>query len=79
MTKTPIDTHLVGKKDRTRVREMKREREKESVYEREGLRERDREQQMINKIEIDTHLSVSETSKLSLVDLDKDHYIPPLT
>ena len=49
----------------------------EAIYKR--LRERDREQQMINEIEIDTHLSVSETSKSSLVDLDKEHYIPPLT
>ena len=60
-------------KDRERDRGMKRERERECVWEGE------REQQMINEIEIDKHLSVSETSELSLVDLDKDHYIPPLT
>ena len=58
------------KRKRVRDRGREREIERQSVWE--------REQQMINRLK-SIHTSWwSETNKLSLVDLDKDHYIPPI-
>ena len=50
---------------------LEKEREKEKERDKEIVDREEREREIINKIEIDTHIFKSETSKLSLVVLDK--------